>query len=639
MLSILLCLVASAAMAHIMDSLKIQVVLKKNGDARVTEYRYATMDNDGTEGFITFNNMGDIEVRDLKVTDEKGAKYAVEQEWDVDRSRAEKKNRCGYNKTSEGVEVCWGICDSGERTYIISYTLTNLVKGYNDYDGFNHSFYEAANTPAMKARVEIRHEGDSLSRQYAAVWTFGYEGNKGFKDGICYAETERLMSNQESIIVLLQFKKGHFRPSVVKDESFTESVKRKAFEGSSYNLEDAGLGKTASRFASDSYSGRFEPEGESFWNIFDTETWLIIIGMIVIGPFVWRSVKKDEKKKAQQLQLRKEHLLQLFGGPVKDIPYYRDLPIGGNMILSGEILEALTTMAVRCDGESVRIRFRLQQLYDAFVLRMMYKKNVKLVYDKDKAGNPRKLFRIEKPVKPAPGEDLLPYLNDDSMRGAEMGRNSAADHKTDLAKAAESMYAGYINDAGIEYYLQKLLYEAAGEDHLLQPNELKQYIDDQALQWREFAAVLNLLTRKGVGEDKLTKDDVCQTVGFLRYLRDFSLVAERNIEETGLWKEYLVYASLYGIADQVRKDMKQVAPDVASLDEFVLPDEMTEDIKPLRDALAENLLTAFTYATAAERIDYKEYLDSLDDGDSGGSGGSSYGGGGGHSGGGGSGFR
>jgi hypothetical protein len=56
------------------------------------------------------------------------------------------------------------------RTYEISYTLTNLVKAYTDYDGFNHSFYEVDNTPAQAASLTIRLEGGSLHIPTSRVW-------------------------------------------------------------------------------------------------------------------------------------------------------------------------------------------------------------------------------------------------------------------------------------------------------------------------------------------------------------------------------------------------------------------------------------------------------------------------------------
>ena len=104
---------------HQIDSVFILVNLMDDGSARVRERRDCQMSDQGTEGFITFNNMGDIEVKDLEVFDEDNVDYAVEEEWDVNRSREEKTRRCGYHRTSEGVEVCWGIGKAGKRPFVL----------------------------------------------------------------------------------------------------------------------------------------------------------------------------------------------------------------------------------------------------------------------------------------------------------------------------------------------------------------------------------------------------------------------------------------------------------------------------------------------------------------------------------------
>ena len=218
-------LVASVASAqHTLQRLDMQVVLHHDGSASVTEVRQVQVSESGTEGYITFNDMGDIEVRDLQVKDEIDSCYVVEERWDVNRSRGEKRGRCGYHPTGLGVELCWGLGPAGNRTYEIRYTLTNLVKAYADYDGFNHSFYEAANAPAQEARVEIRLEKDSLNEENASVWTFGYYGHKGFEGGVCGAVADEPMGDGDAIIILLQLQKGLLDPAVKSDVSFTETV-------------------------------------------------------------------------------------------------------------------------------------------------------------------------------------------------------------------------------------------------------------------------------------------------------------------------------------------------------------------------------------------------------------------------------
>ncbi|MBO7522250.1 MAG: DUF2207 domain-containing protein, partial [Bacteroidales bacterium] len=49
-------------------------------------------------------------------------------------------------------------------------------------------------------------------------------------------------------------------------------------------------------------------------------------------------------------------------------------------------------------------------------------------------------------------------------------------------------------------------------------------------------------------------------IGFKKYLMDFSLINERQDVYVDLWDDYLVFAALFGIADQVAKDLKGLYP-------------------------------------------------------------------------------
>ena len=99
-------------------------------------------------------------------------------------------------------------------------------------------------------------------------------------------------------------------------------------------------------------------------------------------------------------------------------------------------------------------------------------------------------------------------------------------------------------------------------------------------------------------------------------------------------------ATYYGSADQVRADMKKVAPDVAQLDEIM---RLLSDLSPITTVMASSFVETRRYLTVAEhlarRSSYRGSSSSSSSRSSGGSGRSSYSGGGGHSGGGGSGFR
>lgn len=110
--------------------------------------------------------------------------------------------------------------------------------------------------------------------------------------------------------------------------------------------------------------------------------------------------------------------------------------------------------------------------------------------------------------------------------------------------------------------IHQLLYDAAGSDHILQPKELKRYIKENATDLED---LLNLLKTK-VPSKNIVPTDAQRVVGMKKFLKEFTLTNERHVEEVGLWKEYLVFATLFGIGDQVRKDMAKMCPEYMEMD-------------------------------------------------------------------------
>ena len=92
--------------AHSLIYLNVDVCLHQDGSARVTEKRTCMIGDDGTEGFITMLNMGNIGIYDLKVKDERGVEFLCEEgNWNTNRNRREKTCRCGIHQINGGVEL------------------------------------------------------------------------------------------------------------------------------------------------------------------------------------------------------------------------------------------------------------------------------------------------------------------------------------------------------------------------------------------------------------------------------------------------------------------------------------------------------------------------------------------------------
>ena len=65
--------------------------------------------------------------------------------------------------------------------------------------------------------------------------------------------------------------------------------------------------------------------------------------------------------------------------------------------------------------------------------------------------------------------------------------------------------------------------------------------------------------------------------GLKKFLKEFSLLDERGVNELSLWKDYMIYATLFGIADQVIRDMKKINPEYFNMDQVArqMADETT----------------------------------------------------------------
>lgn len=126
--------------------------------------------------------------------------------------------------------------------------------------------------------------------------------------------------------------------------------------------------------------------------------------------------------------------------------------------------------------------------------------------------------------------------------------------------------------------LYAILESAAGVDGILQEKELEKYTYrnysalDRFMELarmqgsRSFSANGGFLGRPSSRITHLSdtgKNALGQVVGFKKYLQEFSLIDERELQELSVWKSFMVFAMLLGIADQVEKQLKKLYPNSA----------------------------------------------------------------------------
>lgn len=62
--------------------------------------------------------------------------------------------------------------------------------------------------------------------------------------------------------------------------------------------------------------------------------------------------------------------------------------------------------------------------------------------------------------------------------------------------------------------------------------------------------------------DSSLKDEAIKLAGLKKFLQNFSIINQREPIEVNLWNEYLMYAQMFGIANEVTNQLKELYPDV-----------------------------------------------------------------------------
>ena len=125
-------------------------------------------------------------------------------------------------------------------------------------------------------------------------------------------------------------------------------------------------------------------------------------------------------------------------------------------------------------------------------------------------------------------------------------------------------------DDDVEAALYNMAVEASGGNLLLESGEFEKWSEKhykQFLAWpdrakargRSYLHEKNLLQHTST-TNKDGQEQACRVVEFKNFLNDFTLSKERGAVEVGLWKDYLVFAQLYGIADKVAEQFQKLYP-------------------------------------------------------------------------------
>ncbi len=202
--------------ANTLNSVKMDIFVDDNGDANVTEVWDYTV-NSGTENYHSFKNIGNSEFTNLRVSDE-STNYTFLSSWNINASFDDKAYKCGINKVSDGVELCWGISSYGRHTYTISYTITSFVSELNDSQMI---YWELIPSGNSKGSVYIKIHSNFDYDFETPVWGYGnYGGTCYVYDGYIEMQSDGKLDSDEYMTILAKFPLGTFNTSNVLNKDF-----------------------------------------------------------------------------------------------------------------------------------------------------------------------------------------------------------------------------------------------------------------------------------------------------------------------------------------------------------------------------------------------------------------------------------
>ena len=519
--------------------------------------------NQGTEGWHPYFNLGSSEIFDVKAKMD-GKEFTTVDSWSENSSLSDKAYKAGlYYPDSNEVDIVFGITEYGNHEYEIQYKISNFVSTTSDSDMIYWTLFPK-DFSASPDSVSIKIYSDFKYDDNWDVWGYGQLGAPCyFYDGVIEMSSEGSLKSNEYLTILVKFPKGTFQVSNVLDNNFEHYYEMAEEGATNYNDKTSFLDKFAEIFAF------------IFGILF---TFFPMVIAIIIGVFVTKRSKNIRFGSA--------------GNKVKkDILPFRDIP---------------------CNKD----------LYRAYWV----------------ANN----YNLGKKKEDFLGSVILKWLRDGNIRIEKVTKNGLFKEKVE----SNIIFTNRPESIEVETRLYDYMQEASG-DNKLESNEFKKWCSNhysKILNW--FDDVLKfenkMLVNEGkaqvVTEGKIFKYDVYQIddsmmieaeqmAGLKKFLKEFSVIKEREPIEVNLWQEYLMYAQIFGIADEVAGQFKKLYPEV--IQEMETMGYTYNDIIFIHSISSDGMKSASSAKARAESY-------------SGGGGGFSSGGGGGGSfggGGGGGGFR
>lgn len=451
----------------------------------------------------------------------------------------------GLKIDSNTFEIAWGVGldnDTDTRKYEISYTVNDAISKYNDYAELYWQFVgEDFEINAKKIEGVITLPSLASNKDDIKVW--------GHTEGL-NAEIYATEANK------IEFTLNHFysgRYVEIRTLFPTDMITNSNRTYNKDRYEE--VVKEETKWANEAnFKRNWEKTKDT---IFQCLLIIAIIAFVIV--YIFKIIKY-----AKKLSSLKKYT------PEQELDYFRELP--SKTTTPGEavyILQEPYNSFNRYYGKiftAVLLNLKLRKYIDFRIEKNeKNKEKIYISYLKDGEVTLKKDENdILKFIKSAIGKkeeievkDLEKYIKSHSTSVERLIKNAKKHIETQLtkekslSKTEQEEYLKYSSNASV-YYVMTIVFLTWAF-----PVSIVMFIN--GIMCSKIKKRINVLTQKGVNEKEKWK-------GLKKYMEDFSLLNEKEIPAIEVWEEYLVYATAFGIAQKVLKQLKEIYPNIEELD-------------------------------------------------------------------------
>lgn len=549
------------------NHLDYQVTLNQDGSMNVTETWDININHTNTlvRNFNLSIKYGDI--TDVKVVDVETGKTLTQ----IDEEMYHVTKDCYYalELTSGKFEIAWGVgLDDkyANKKYQISYKVSDVITQYDDMQEMYWQFLAKGqnDVPVSKVTGTVTLPQEVSNMDELRVWGHGQSNGK----------IEKVNSQQVYFEMSNLNPKAMFEIRVVTEDRMFDVSTNKV---RNYHYLDSAI-EEETKWAEETNE---EARG--------AQEFLLVIGIIYFVIFIAQGIKI--------IKYRKKEKQKGDGITHKKLQYYREIPRGDNAT-PAEATYLYHFNKKRLDTGSVQSKVVASTILNLALKKIIHLRvEEKSVYVKiltEPVGLKKDELEIYQLLKEVAGnqeefklDDLKIYAKKKYNKYSQFinkvvnaARNSLYDLNL-IDKAQEKEYTKSGN-AEIKISIVKNVYEWLVVTYLVSFIPIfrmimiretgigfsKTFLEVLLILFPMVAILLyswNLQKRVHGKIAVLTQagsDEKAQWKGLATYMKEYSLLREKEVPQLVIWEKYLVYATAFGIADRVIEQMKANYPEV-----------------------------------------------------------------------------